>query len=103
MKQPPEEVTLELYDPTGAIEVTQAHAPRLPDLNGKTVGEISNGWWEADRTFPLIRELLQKQFPTLKIIPYTEFPTLSHTVDIPGLEAAVKAKGVQAAIVGNAA
>lgn len=65
-------VTLEVYDATGAFEITKLHAPRLPDLNGKTICEISNNQWEARRTFPLIRELLQKQFPTAKIIPYDE-------------------------------
>ncbi|MBI4331193.1 MAG: hypothetical protein HY673_07930 [Chloroflexi bacterium] len=95
-------VTLEVYDPTGAVEVTHIHAPRLADLRGKTICEISNGQWEHDRTFPLIRGLLQKQFPTLKVIDYTQFPTLSATADVTGLEALVKAKGVEGAIVGNA-
>jgi len=62
-----------VYDPTGSAEVTQLFAPRLADLNGKTICEVSNDSWEAQRTFPLIRALLQKQFPTAKIIPYTEF------------------------------
>ncbi len=55
-----------------SFQVTPLHAPRLADLNGKTICELSNDNWEWQRTFPVIRELLQRQFPTAKIIPYTE-------------------------------
>ncbi|MBI4332201.1 MAG: hypothetical protein HY673_13060 [Chloroflexi bacterium] len=97
------ETSLEVYDPAGAIEVTEIHAPRLPDLHGKTIGQLSLNQWEADRILPMITSLLQKQFPTAKFIDYARFPTLSSNADVPDLEAAVKAKGVQAVIVGNAA
>ncbi len=99
--QAAESVTLEVLDPSGAYEVTTLFAQRLPDLNGKTVCEITDGIWQAWRTFPLIRQLLQKQFPTIKIIPYDQFPQASASVD-PNLVAKVKAAGCQAAIVGNA-
>jgi len=99
-------VTLELYDPTGAVEVTQLHAPRLADLNGKTICELSDGTWEDHRTFPLIRELLQKQFPTAKFIPYTEFPHGSgpagYLMDDDKVADMVKKRGCQAVITGNA-
>ena len=95
-------VTLKLYNPTGAFEVTQAFAPRLADLNGKTICEVSNGSWEYDRTFPAIRALLQKQFPSAKFVTYDKIPTVLTTSDIPNLEEAVKAAGCQGAIVGNA-
>jgi hypothetical protein len=97
-----EPVTLQVYDPTGAIEVTQLFAPRLADLHGKTICEVSNASWEDNRTFPLIRELLQRQFPTAKIIPYTEFPMGIAPIDIDKIGDIVKAKGCQAAILGNA-
>ena len=95
-------VTLKVYDPTGAIEVTQLFAPRLADLNGKTICELSNASWEAYRTFPVIRDLLQKQFPTAKIIPYTEFPEGTAKIDVPNIGNVVKQKGCNAVIVGNA-
>ncbi len=95
-------VTLTVYDPTGAFQVTQTFAPRLPDLSGKTICEVTNGSWEADRMFPAIRQLLQRQYPTAKIITFDQFPRLSTGIDVPGLEDAVKAKGCQGAIVGNA-
>ncbi len=95
-------VTLSLYDPTGAFQVTQTFAARVPDLNGKVVCEITNGSWQAERTFALIRELLQKQFPTAKLIPFDQFPKLLTGSDVAGLEDAVKKAGCQAAIIGNA-
>lgn len=94
--------TLEVYDPTGAIEVNQLYAPRLADLSGKTICELSNGSWEHDRTFPLIRNLLQKRFPDAKIIPYTEFPTGSFSIDVESICNILKEKGCQAVITGNA-
>ncbi len=95
-------VTLRLYNPTGAFEVTQIFSPRLADLNGKTICEVSNDSWEDKRTFPLIRELLQKQFPTAKFVPFTEFPVGSAMIDVDKIGDMVKQKGCQAAIVGNA-
>ncbi len=97
-------VTLKVYNPTGAIETTRVHAPRLDTLAGKTICELSNGGWEYDRIFPAIRELLQKQFPTAKIIPYTE--TISQRSVIENLDQVgkvVKEKGCQAVITGMAA
>jgi hypothetical protein len=102
-------VTLKVYNPTGAIEVKQVFAPRLADLNGKTICEISNDSWEASRTFPAIREVLLRQFPTAKIVPYTEFPYGagsagggSYAMDDDRIVDMVKTKGCQAVITGNA-
>ncbi len=93
-------VTLTVFNPTGASEVTQMFAPRLSDLNGKTVCELSLGIWEAPRTFGAIGELLQKQ--GAKIVAYDQLPALSETKDVPGLEDAVKKAGCQGILVGNA-
>ncbi len=95
-------VTLKVYDPTGGFQITQTFAPRLPDLNGKTICELSNAAWQVERTFPLIESLLQKQFPTVKMISFDQLPKLLIQQDVAGLEDAVKAKGCQAVIVGNA-
>jgi hypothetical protein len=59
--------------------------------------------WGDDRTFPLIRELLQRQFPTAKIIPYSEFPVGNGNIDVDDIGDILKRKGCQAVIVGNAA
>ncbi len=105
-----EPVSLRVYDPGGSFEVTQTFAPRLSDLRGKTICELSDGQWEDTRTFPLITELLQKLYPTAKILPYTEFPHESSgsapgggfAIDLDTTADMVKQKGCQAVIVGNA-
>ena len=33
---------IEFHDPSGAIEVTQPHAPRVGALAGKRIGFVSN-------------------------------------------------------------
>ena len=95
-------VTLSLHNPTGGVEVTQLHAARLEDLNGKTICELSNDMWESHRTLPAVGELLKRQFPTAKIIPYTELPHSNDAIDNDKTINAVKQKGCQAVIVGNA-
>ncbi len=95
-------VSLEVYDPTGRIEIAEHHAPRLASLSGKTICELSNLAWESARIFPLIRELLQKRFPDIKIIPYTEFPSM-YGIKPDILTQLLKEKGCEGAIVGNAA
>ena len=51
-------VSLEFHDPSGAIEVKQAHAPRVGALAGKRIGFVSNEQWQAYRTLPLLKALL---------------------------------------------
>ncbi|MFC1934362.1 hypothetical protein ACFLWC_04035 [Chloroflexota bacterium] len=94
--------SIEVYNPTGTMEITQLYAPRLADLSGKTICELSNFMWEDRRIFPLIRELLQKRFPDVKIIPFTEFPNI-YGAEPDVLSEALREKGCDGAIVGNAA
>ena len=94
---------LKVYNPSGAIDTSVLHAPRLDNLAGKTICEISNGSWEDARTFPYIRELLKRQFPTAKIIPLTEaIGSRAQSDDLALVAKVAKEKGCQAAIVGNA-
>ncbi len=66
---------LSVVSPAGLEAVAiKLSSPRLDDLNGKTVGELWNGVFKGDVTFPAIRKLLQDRYPRLNIIPYTEFP-----------------------------
>ena len=95
-------VTLKVYNPAGAYEITQLHAHRLLDLRGKTICELSNGVWEDLRTFSLIRELLQKRFPDAKFIPFTEFPIGTEQIDKESTVDMVVKKGCHAVITGNA-
>ncbi len=96
-------VQLEVYNPGGATEIANSHSPRLDTLSGKTIAELSNAEWEYTRTFALIRDLLQKRFPDIKIIPYTEFPIGMAEIDTEGIAEIVKAKGCDGVILGNAA
>jgi hypothetical protein len=96
-------VRLDVHNPTGMVEVVQAHAPRLNDLNGKTIAELSNGSWEAERTFPVVRELLQKRYPGARIIHYTEFPRGTGNVEQDATTDLLIEKCCDAVIVGNAA
>jgi hypothetical protein len=57
-------------------------AKRLASLDGMTIGEIWNGDFKGDITFPMIRERLLARFPSLRIVPYTEFPHV-HVADNP--------------------
>jgi len=91
-------VTLEVHDPTGAVEVPVTFAKRLDTLAGKTIAQVGNSW-EGHRAHPLIKELLEKMYPTVKIIPYTEMPDYT---DPELLAKAVKEKKCDAVIFGNA-
>jgi hypothetical protein len=98
-------VTLAVHNPTGAIEVTQLFAPRLPNLDGKTICELHNDAWESTRTFPVVTQALQTRYPTAKIIDYTKMPYFSERStpeELAKIAATVKAAGCQAAILGNA-
>lgn len=104
LSKKPDSITFNVLYPPGAIEVKQLHAPRLPDLNGKTICELSNSRWGTERTFPVIRQLLQKRFPDAKIIPYDEL--LSGKRQIESAEQIgdmILEKGGQAVITGNSA
>jgi hypothetical protein len=98
-------VKFTVENPTGSLEVTQVFASRIADLNGKTICEVMNGMWESPRTFPVISELLKKQFPKSKIIDSTQFRSFDEkdsVSEIHQLALQMKAAGCQAAIVGNA-
>ena len=59
--------------------------PSLSDLNGKTIGEVWNGGFRGQVAFPIIREFLQKRYPGVKVIPYTEFPITDERGSTEGL------------------
>ena len=97
------QVALEVYNPTGVVETTLLHAPRLDTLEGKTICELSNYSWEHNRVFPMVREALQKQFPTAKLLPYDELlSSRSELENFEHVSKVVKEKGCQAVITGMA-
>ena len=102
---------IEVVSPLGLDVVTSSgRAKRIGDLNGKTIGEIWNGVFKGDVTFPIIRKMLQDRYPALKIVPYTEFPHAPGS-DNPTqqrerakqIAALAKQKGCDAVISGNGA
>lgn len=63
----------EVVRPLGEDEKKTANiAPRLNDLKGKTIGELSSNIYNAHISFPIIREMLKERYPDIKIIPFTE-------------------------------
>ncbi len=54
-----------------AVKKTAA-APRLPDLNGKTIVELWDVIFRGETIYPLVREYIKKRFPGVKFVPYTE-------------------------------
>lgn len=102
---------LEVLSPAGlAVVAPGGSARRIDSLDGKTVGEVWNGVFKGDFTFPIIRKLLQARYPRLKVIPYTEFPHVPGS-DNPTrqrelarqIAVAAKEKGCDAVISGNGA
>ncbi len=93
---------LEVCDPTGLMEITEVHAPRLDTLEGKTICELSNDTWQAHRVLPEVRRLLQERFPTAKFIPYTAFPTGNEGIDTDRAAELVARAGAHVVIIGNA-
>ena len=94
---------LEVRHPQGASEVTVLHASRLDSLAGKTVAMLSDDMWQSHRMLPLVREQLSAQYPDAIFIPETEFPMGSAAIDSEEAVRAVKARGADAVVVGNAA
>jgi hypothetical protein len=96
-------VELKVLNPTGVLEVLQPHAPRLDGLDGRVIGELSNGTWDDDRIFPFIRAQLQQRFPHATFVPFTEFPIGSEQIDTEAAIDLLQQKGCEAVITGNAA
>ena len=47
--------------------------PRVSDLKGKTMCELSDWIFRAEEVFPMIRGLLLGQYPSIKFIEYSAF------------------------------
>ena len=94
---------LEIFDPTGATEVINLHAPRIDTLAGKTVAFLSDDMWQAHRMLPLLRERLESMYDNIRVLPETEFPMGTQAMDSErAVDQIIEAK-VDAVIVGNAA
>jgi hypothetical protein len=67
-------VELEFYDPSGCLEITQHYAARLPSLDGKRIGILSGDQWQAHRTLPMLKALMEADFPGVEVLPIDTFP-----------------------------
>ncbi|MCC7079639.1 MAG: hypothetical protein IT530_03120 [Burkholderiales bacterium] len=92
----------EFHDPTGMLEVTQAHASRVTTLAGKKIGFLTNEQWQAHRMLPLLKELIEQDFPGAKVLPVDRFPIGNAEIPKESTAALVKELEVDAVIVGNA-
>ncbi|MDB5864340.1 MAG: hypothetical protein JWO70_2146 [Betaproteobacteria bacterium] len=95
-------VTLEFYDPSGALEVSVRHAPRLDTLEGKRIGIITNDQWQAYRMMPALKQMLEQDFPGIEVLPVDAYPQGNLLIGTEETAAAVRKSGVDAVIVGNA-
>jgi len=96
-------IRLDFYDPSGGIEVTQAHAPRLASLAGKRIGMLSNGQWQAFRMLPMLKSMLEADFPGIEVVSEEHYPQGNAFIGGEDVALQVKQSGVDAVIVGNAA
>ena len=96
-------VQLEFHDPSGVLEITQPHAPRLNAIAGKKIGIVTNEQWQAYRTLPLIKALFEKDFPDVEILPIDAYPQGNALIGEVETARLVKQSGVDAVIVGAAA
>jgi hypothetical protein len=96
-------VQLEFYDPSSTLKVTQPHAPRLDTLAGKRIGFVSNEQWQAYRMLPLLKNLLEQDFPGVEVLPVDAYPQGNTLIGTDETARLVKQSGVDAVIIGNAA
>lgn len=96
-------IRLEFHDPSGALEATLSHAPRLASLEGRRIGLLSNEQWQAHRMLPLLKEMFEADFPGLEVLPSETFPQGNAWIGTEQTAARVKASGVDAVVIGNAA
>ena len=113
MENGAELIKLKVLNPSNEPNITEKNAKRLDILSGKTICEVMHsslegGGFRATETFPAIREMLQKRFPEVKIVPYSEFPAGNRQVPYPywiptdKIGEVLKERGCDAVILGNA-
>ena len=80
-----------------------AAAPRLPDLNGKTIAELWDVLFRGEAIYPQVREYIRARFPGVKFVGHAEFGNF-HSAREREVNAALPDKlrqhGCDAAIVG---
>ena len=78
-------------------------AARIPDLSGKTIGELWDAKFHGETIYPILREHLGKRYPGVKFVEYTEFGNFYSTKEteiLNGLAVKLKERGCDAVITG---
>ena len=96
-------LTLEFHDPSGKLDQRHPHAPRLASLERKRIGFVTNWKWQAPRIFPLVKQMLEADFPGVELLAFDAFPQGNHVIGTEETAALVKQSGVDDVIIGNAA
>ena len=80
----------------------------IDTLHGKTVCEVFNNHFKGKQMFEIYRQLLDKRFTGVKVIPYTQFPIIyvggdaaSQRTAAEKIATLAKEKGCDALISGN--
>jgi hypothetical protein len=107
MKTKIELTRLRVFNPLRTVTLAAENATRLDTLQGKTICEVATtgaAYWRANVTFPIIRELIHKQFTDVKFVPYTEFPdgrSEKYPVPLGEIGELLRGKGCDAVLLGN--
>lgn len=94
---------IEFYDPSGTLDASRPYAARLPSLAGKRIGLLSNAKWQAYRMLPMLKSMLEADFPGVEVVSEDRYPQGNAVIGNEDVAALVKNSGVDAVIVGNAA
>ena len=96
-------VKLEFHDPSGTMDTSTPHAPRLESLNGKRIGMLSNGQWQAYRMLPMLKAMLEADFADIEVLSEDNYPQGNNVIGTEEVARQIKESGVDAVIIGNAA
>ena len=81
-----------------------ACAPRLPDLNGRTVVELWDEIFRGEKIFPLVRAHLRARYPDVRIVEYGEtgnfYGAREERDQATRLPALIRSRGGDAAVIG---
>ncbi|MBR3257739.1 MAG: hypothetical protein IKF96_01985 [Eggerthellaceae bacterium] len=93
-------------DPDAGLFATltgASYAPRLESLDGRVIGFVSTGQMETDRTFPVIREYLERVHGCT-VFDESHFTQGTGVIarEDNGIAEAMRTLGVEGAILGNA-
>jgi hypothetical protein len=91
--------------PLGKSTTTMVNAkPRIGDLAGKTIGNLSHGGFRDDEIRPIVEETLSKRYPGIRFVPASAFGSIhgpTHGAQaLAALAANLKKHGCDAVITG---